>query len=410
MFSIMFFSEIIIAMNLTNLLILSHKYGKIYVKDNSHYSKYLSISGGRNMKRKVSMILLPIFTIALLAGCSTKSTPTVTPAKDSSIAKIGLGHITSIGSSVDLGKDKDGKEVLPTGQVDTIIAVVGFDKDGKVVKVTIDDAQTKVAFDKDLKLTSDIKALSKTKVELKDAYGMVKASAIKKEWYQQIAELEKWMVGKKVSEIKAMKVVKKDDAHPAVPDVAELKSSVTISVDGFIATVEEAYANAVDSKGAEKIGLGHEVSIASSKSLGTDKDGKEVLPLAQVDTAIVATAFDKDGKVVKAIIDNAQTKVQFDKTGKVTTDKKIAPKTKVELKEGYGMIKASTIKKEWFEQAEALGKWMTGKSVADIKAMKTFKKDDSHPSVPDVAELKSSVTMDAGEYLAAVEEALANSK
>ena len=362
------------------------------------------------MKRKVSMILLPIFTIALLAGCQAKTTPTVTPAKDSSIAKIGLGHITSIGSSVDLGKDKDGKEVLPTGQVDTIIAVVGFDKDGKVVKVTIDDAQTKVAFDKDLKLKSDIKALGKTKVELKEAYGMVKASTIKKEWYQQIAELEKWMVGKKVSEIKAMKVVKKDDAHPAIPDVAELKSSVTISVDGFIATVEEAYANAVDAKGTEKIGLGHEVSIASSKSLGTDKDGKEVLPLAQVDTAIVATAFDKDGKVVKAIIDNAQTKVQFDKTGKVTTDKKIAPKTKVELKEGYGMIKASAIKKEWFEQAEALGKWMTGKSVADIKAMKTFKKDDNHPTVPDVAELKSSVTMDAGEYLIAVEEALANAK
>jgi hypothetical protein len=360
------------------------------------------------MRKRISMILLPIFTVAMLAGCSSKATSTNTPAKGSAITKIGLGHITSIGSSADLGKDKAGKEVLPAGQVDTVIAVVGFDKDGKVVKITIDDAQTKVEFDKDLKLKSDIKAVGKTKVELGDDYGMVKASAIKKEWYKQIAELEKWMTGKKVDEIKSMKVVKKDDAHPAVPDVAELKSSVTLSVDGFIAAVVEASTNAVDAKGAEKVGLGTEIAIASSKGLGTDKDGKEVLPLAQVDTVIVATAFDKDGKVVKAIIDNAQTKVQFDKTGKVTSDKKALSKTKVELKDAYGMIKGSSIKKEWYQQAEALSKWMTGKSVADIKAMKTVKKDGS--SVPDVAELKSSVTMGVQDFTAAVEKSLAKAK
>jgi len=122
------------------------------------------------------------------------------------------------------------------------------------------------------------------------------------------------------------------------------------------------------------------------------------------------SAFDKDGKVVKSIIDNAQTKINFDNKGKVTSDLKAAPKTKVELKDAYGMVKASSIKKEWYQQAEALGKWMEGKSVADIKGMKTVKKDDAHPAVPDVAELKSSVTVSVQDYVAAVEEASQKAK
>jgi hypothetical protein len=73
---------------------------------------------------------------------------------------------------------------------------------------------------------------------------MVKASSIKKEWYQQIAELEKWMTGKTVDEIKGMKVKAKDEEHPAVPDVPELTSSVTVSVQDFTAAVAEAFANA----------------------------------------------------------------------------------------------------------------------------------------------------------------------
>jgi roadblock/LC7 domain-containing protein len=373
---------------------------------------------GKKMKKTISLVLSSVLAVSLLAGCGAKPTTTTPPATTpaattpaasaSGITKVGLGHGTSIAKSADLGT-KDGKDVLPLGQVDTIMAAVAFDKDGKVVKVTIDNAQTKVEFNKDLTVKSDVKAAGKTKVELGDAYGMLKGSAIKKEWYQQIAELEKWMVGKTVADIKAMKTVKKDDAHPAVPDVAELKSTVSVSVEGYIAAVEEAFKNAVEVKGAEKLGLGHNVTIAKSVGLGT-KDGKEVLPLAQVDTVMAVTAFDKDGKVVKAIIDNAQTKINFDKTGKVTSDKTAAPKTKVELKEEYGMLKSSTIKKEWYQQAEALGKWMEGKSVADIKGMKTLNKDASHPAVPDVAELKSTVSISVQDYLAAVEEASQKAK
>ena len=307
--------------------------------------------------------------------------------------------------------DAEGNEVLPLGQVDTVIAAVAFDKDGKVVKVFIDNAQTKVEFNKDLTLKSDPNAEYKTKVELGDDYGMKKASSIGKEWYEQAEALGDWMVGKTVDEIKALKVKERDPDHPAVPDDPELSSQVTITVQDYIAAVEEAYNNAIDVEpGAETLGLGTKISIAKSKGLGTDAEGKEVLPLAQVDTVIVVSAFDADGKVVGTIIDNAQTKVEFDKEGKVTSDRNAKYKTKVELGDEYGMKKASSIGKEWYEQAKALADWMVGKTVDEVKAMKVKQRDESHPAVPDVPELASLVTITVQDYIAALEEAYANAK
>ncbi len=381
------------------------------------------LSGGNNMKKTISIFLVLILMATMLIGCSQQqpannvpadNTPAsgdnssqneAAPADETGIAKVGLGHITSIAKS----KDLDG-ETLPLGQVDTIIAAVAFDKDGKVVKVTIDNAQTKVNFDKELQVTTDKAGELKTKVELGADYGMIKNSKIGKEWFEQIAELEKWMIGKTVAEIKAMKVKKVDDAHPSVPDVAELTSLVTVSIEGYVASVEEAYNNAKEvAPGAVTLGLGHNISIGKSKGYAL-ADGKETLPLAQVDTVMVASAFDKDGKVVAALIDNAQTKVNFDKDGKVTTDKAGEFKTKVELGPEYGMIKNSKIQKEWFEQAGALADWMAGKTIDEIKAMKVKKVDDAHPSVPDVPELATTVSVTVQDYIAGIVEAFANAK
>lgn len=350
------------------------------------------------MKRAVAVSLLLALALVTLAGC--QSGP--------SIAKIGIGHVTSIAKSTDLTV-KDGNVIPPTAQVDTVIAAVAFDKNGKVVKVTIDTAQVRVNYDKDLKVTSDTKAEGKTKVELGDQYGLGKVSSIKKEWYQQIAELEKWMTGKTIDQIKAMKTKQRDATHPAVPDVPELTSLVTITVQDYIKAVEEAYKNAVEVKGAATLGLGH--LIRTNKSVGYSKtETGETLPMAQADVIMAAVAFDKSGKVVRALIDNAQTRVQYDKEGKVTSDKTAEPKTKKELGDQYGMGKVSSIKKEWYQQIAELEKWMAGKTVDQIKAMKTKQRDAAHPAVPDVPELTSLVTISVEDYIAVVAEASQKAK
>lgn len=361
------------------------------------------------MKKFMAMLLVLTLSGAVLAGCTTQetntgdntpATQTEEPANNEEVAegemvKIGLGHITSIAKS----RSAEG-ETTATGQVDTTIVAAGFDAEGKVVSVTIDVAQTKVGFDADLQLATDTTQLGKTKVELGDEYGMKKASQIGKEWYEQAAALEEWMIGKTVDEIKAMEI---KDGKAAD---AELTSSVTVSVEGYIAALEEAFNNAIDIEaGAVELGLGTEISMAKSKSAEGENG-----PVAQVDTVMTVGAFDKDGKVVGAIIDNAQTKINFDAEGKLTTDVNAEFKSKNELKDEYGMIKASTIGKEWYEQAAALAEWMEGQTIDEIKSLKVKERDASHKHVPDVPELTSSVTITVESYLATIAEAKENAR
>lgn len=372
-------------------------------------------------KRKVLALLLALALVALmLVGCggmqpnnqqnNTANNETNNQENENSgtaagTYKLGLGIVNSIEKSKDYQPaEGDNPEVLPVGQVDTTMAAVLFDADGKVVDVIIDVAQNRVNFDADLKVTNRDAEL-KSKKELGPDYGLINASEIGKEWYEQIEALEAWMVGKTVSEITGMKTFERDPSHLHVPDEPDLKSSVTITVEAYLAAVEKAFANAIEVEGAEKLGLGNKSSIAKSKDYQpAEGDNPEVLPVAQVDTVITATAFDADGKVVGTIIDNAQIRVNFDAEGKVT-NRDAELKTKKELGPDYGLINASEIGKEWHEQIEALEDWMVGKTVSEITGMKTFERDPSHLHVPDVPELKSSVTITVEDYLEVVAEA-----
>lgn len=171
------------------------------------------------MKKVLALTLVAI----LLAGCGAATT-----------VKTGLGHTVSIASSKDATAEAEG-----AAQVDTVMAAVSVDKAGKIVSVTIDTAQVKVNFDATGKITSNKDEKPETKVEKGDTYGMKKNSGIGKEWYEQIADLEKWMVGKTVDQVKAMKL--NDEGRPAE---ADLTSKVTIHVNDYIEAVSEAVANA----------------------------------------------------------------------------------------------------------------------------------------------------------------------
>ena len=316
-----------------------------------------------------------------------------TTGEAGSVASFGLGQ------NISIAKSRPSGDQTAQAQADVTIAAVGFDEEGKVASVTIDVAQTRVAFDEDMQVTSDLEEEVPTKKELEDDYGMRGASEIDAEWYEQAEALEEWMIGKTVDEITGMEVKEVDEAHQHVPDVEELTSSVTITVEGYLEAVEEAWENREEVSGAETVGLGIKTSIAKSTS-----------EQAQVDTTMAATAFDSDGNVAGAQIDVAQIRVAFDEEGQITTDLEEEVRTKVELGDDYGMVGASGIDAEWYEQMEALEDWMVGKSVDEITGMEVKEVDESHQNVPDVEELTSSVTITVESYLAVVEEAADNAK
>lgn len=367
------------------------------------------------MKKYLWLLVVFLVSLVAVSGCGTSpaaDTPVDeepvddTPVSEG-IATLGLGVVTKIGRSLDYDPDN---EIMAMAQVDTVIAAAAFDDAGRVVDVMIDTAQTRVNFDQELQVASDPAAEIKTKIERGDDYGMINASGIGVEWYEQIASLEEWMVGKTVEEIKAMKTKEVDAAHPAVPDEPDLVSLVTITVQDYLAAVEKAYNNSTAVQpDAVSLGLGHKVSIG--RSVGYQMAGDtEILPLGQVDVVIAAVVFDDAGQVAGVQIDTAQTRVNFDAEGKVTSDRTALYPTKKELGDDYGMIRASEIGVEWYEQIAALEDWMVGKSVEAIKAMQVKEVDAAHPSVPDDPDLVSLVTITVQDYIYSVEEAYSRSR
>ena len=109
----------------------------------------------------------------------------------------GLGVQTSIGSSKPASAEKDG-----TAQVDSTICALVVDDEGKIVSCLFDVAQTKVAFNAAGEITADMTAVIKSKQEKGDEYNMKPASPIGKEWFEQIAALEDWLVGKTAADLK----------------------------------------------------------------------------------------------------------------------------------------------------------------------------------------------------------------
>ena len=148
-----------------------------------------------------------------------------------------------------------------------------------------------------------------------------------------------------------------------------------------------------------KTGLGTVISVSATNEDAAAEKGAS----AQVNTTIVAATFDSNDVIVSVDIDVAQQKAAFDLEGKAAGA--VDLRTKIEKQGDYGMLKASAIGKEYFEQIDALEAWMTGKTLSEVVGMPTYERDASHTACPDVEELKASVSITVGDYLKAFAEA-----
>ncbi|WP_019230006.1 hypothetical protein [Sedimentibacter sp. B4] len=364
------------------------------------------------MKKSILLSLMLTMSLFAFAGCAKEEAPVSNdpvveqpaaeePKTEEPVAgevevtedsvKTGLAVISSVEKSADAG-EKDG-----LAQTDSVVLAVTVDQDGKIVKAAIDTAQTKINFTKEGKIASDKEAEYKSKQELGADYGMTKASSIGKEWFEQANALADYMVGKTVEEIKAIPVT-----DTGVPTEADLTSSVTIKINGYVAAVEKAVENA-EFLGATKndeLGLGVVTTISKSKDAAADAEG-----VAQAYSTFTVTTFDADGKITSSIIDASQSNVKFDTTGKITTDLAADVLTKNELGDNYGMKKASKIGKEWYEQAKAFADFVVGKTAEEVTAIAV----DAEGTTTD-ADLVSSVTIGIDAFQNIVAKAAASAK
>jgi len=156
-------------------------------------------------------------------------------------------------------------------------------------------------------------------------------------------------------------------------------------------------ASTADTSAGVKTGLAVMSSIAKSADV---KAGKG---LAETDSTVVAVMVDKDGKIVKCVIDAVQSQINFSDKGKITTPLDTVVKSKDELGADYGLGKASGIKKEWNEQAAAFAAYVVGKTADEVKGIAINDKGEATAT-----ELTGSVTISIGGFMDAVQKAVAS--
>lgn len=356
------------------------------------------------MKKIVSAALSLTLLVAMMTGCSSQkvatATPTSTPAPAESAAptepsaapaagtavKTGLSMVTGVAKSKDATAEGDG-----TAQSDIALVAVTVGDDGVIDACVIDAIQTKIGFSAEGKITTDLTTEFASKNELGDDYGMRKASSISKEWNEQAAAMAEYAVGKTVEELKGIAVNEK-----GAPTDADLASSVTLYIGSFVSGIEAAVNNAahLGAQAGDKLALTTSTTMAKSKDATAEANGR-----AQAYANVAAVTLNGD-TVTSCYIDAVQANVDFDAKGAIVTDLTAAIASKNELGENYGMKKASSIAKEWNEQAAAFCEYVTGKTVSEISGIAVNEK-----GAPADADLAASVTVGIGEFQTLIEKA-----
>ena len=357
------------------------------------------------LKKTVLLFLVALLLLTPLSACRKEPTPAPSPSPSGSASpspspsggaspgggggggmKMGLGIVASVSKSKSAGTE-DG-----AAQTDMTIAAVVLDQDGKIVKCVIDAVSASIAFNKNGELVTPADTEFKSKNELADSYGMKKTSSIGKEWYEQARAFASYVQGKTLEEVKDIKV---DEQN--YPTGADLKASVTVSVGGFIEAIEKAVSSAQDAPESlsegDALRLGVVTDMSKSASATAEKEG-----LAQLTVTVAATTQNNGGVITGNILDSCITSVSFTKAGTITTDLSAEFKSKNEMGESYGMKKASSIGKEWSEQARAFSEYVVGKTVAEVKGVAV-----SEGGQPQSEDLKSQVTISVGDFIRAIE-------
>ncbi len=293
----------------------------------------------------IALAVVMLFAVVALAGCSKD------PADDNKAAtlKFGLGVVANYGEAKGT-----------TGEFATTAVAVLLDAE-KIVAIDLDTVELKPTWTEDGKKNA-VEDL-RTKYDLGKDYGMsgnphaadLNGDGKVLEWNEQADAFMNVAKGKTLAEVKAF--VAEDGV--AKSDLAT--AGCTINVAEFMAALEKAVANAVDSTATVENNL--KIALVAS-----DHDSKDATDEADgvqaYDVTISAVVTDADGKVVVAKTDCVQSNMKFNTKGEATYDAKAEVKTKLELGKDYGMSAIGKV--EWNEQAAAFDKTLVGKTASEF--------------------------------------------
>ena len=363
--------------------------------------------------KKLSFFLTIAMVLSLLAGCAgtpviyytdctcppsahtteaTEAAPAVTepvqteaPVVAEGAVKTGMVIASSISDSKNAGEEN--------GEVkyDLTIVAVNVDDNGVITACAIDSLGTSVAFDATGAIGTDLTAPVQTKNELGENYGMVAWGGAIAEWDAQAAALANYAVGKTVEELYAGAVGETGYAQDA-----DLATSATIYLGGYVQAIELAVANAkhLGAQAGDELKLAIMAGLSDSTAADAENAGN-----AQLNVDAIAMTM-KEGVITSAYIDSLQAKVAFDATGAITTALDTQFATKNQLGENYGMVAWAGAIAEWDVQTASFCAFVTGKTPAEVAGIAV-----NEGTKPTDADLATSVTIAIGGFQALVAKA-----
>ena len=283
--------------------------------------------------------------------------------------KLGMGVV------VDMSSSRNGY-----AQVDSTVATVVTDADGKIVACRIDIAQNKMTVTDG---AVELDKIFKTKMELGDAYNMAaygldnNGDGIVLEWYLQAKAFEEYVVGMTAAEVQNIKTQDISGRFIAVDD-ALLSAGCTIQITEFISAVVKA---CNDEQGMSfnapsnfTLGVAANSTVDPATTFATEDSNGTVAMYTDFAASVVV-----DGKIAASINDATQPKISFDIEGNIIETSFKA--TKRELKESYNMSaygidnNGDGIVREWYLQSEAFSEHVVGMTADEVANMATLTND-----------------------------------
>ena len=340
------------------------------------------------MKKFITILSLAL-CMSLLAGCTGttvvytdctcdgqhETVENTTPVTEGAV-KTGLAIVASV-STTDATAEAEGK-----ASYDVSLVAVLVDDNGVIVDCIIDSIGVDVTYDTAGAILSGVSANVLTKNELGFDYNMelYTNGAAVGEWFEQADALAKYAIGKTVEELKTGAVGETGYAQDA-----DLATSATIKLGGYVAAVEVAVANAkhLGAKSGDVLKLATINSVSDTGNLNCD-----------------AVALTLSGDVITScFIDSLQAEITINEDGTAVGGNM---KTKNDLGFDYGMVAytGGAAIGEWFEQAARFCAYVTGKTAAQVAGIAV-----TETSAPADADLASSVTIAIGGFQALIAKA-----
>lgn len=291
--------------------------------------------------KKLWAILCGLLLLFALVSCGKKDKePTPSGLGNGDGRSLGLGSVNTLAVE---GAEKT--------YVKTTVAAVVLDKDGKITECKLDEAEFPVELKNGaVQVAVDLLTKGETEDYTLTDRDLGAGNTSRESWDDQVEAFCDYVEGMTGAQVSAI---------AATDGKSEMIEGCDLIITDFIQAVHEATRNAK----AKNIGAGDELELAVSVA----KSGESTDAKPQFDIDMAAVTLGGDDRITACLTDTAQAKLTVENSlfshaaGKMDTKRGMG--------DSYGMKQASSIKKEWFEQADAFDAYAVGKTAAQLSKL-----------------------------------------